>query len=122
MKLTILNTDQQPVTLSVEVAETQVDIARGLMGRESLPEYGGMLFDYGETVDNTEYYFWMSNTTIPLSIAFIDTWGVIVDIRDMQPLDLTEVYSSAPYRYALEVNQGFFGKHAITAGCKVAGR
>lgn len=119
MNLTILNFHNQPVTLSVEVAETQADIARGLMHRESLPEYGGMLFDYGETVDNQEYYFWMYNTLIPLSIAFIDEHGVIVDIRDMAPLDLTEVCSSAPYRYGLEVNQGFFDKHAITIGCGV---
>jgi uncharacterized membrane protein (UPF0127 family) len=119
MNLTITNTKGQPVTLEVAVAESDAEVAQGLMHRESLPENEGMLFDYKETMDNREHWFWMSNTLIPLSIAFIDSDGKIVDIRDMEPLDETPVHAKAPYRYGLEANQGFFERNHITPGCGV---
>jgi uncharacterized membrane protein (UPF0127 family) len=119
MNLTITNTKGQPVTLDVAVAESDAEVAQGLMNVESLPENGGMLFDYKETMDNREHWFWMSNTLIPLSIAFIDGDGKIVDIRDMEPLDETPVHSKAPYHYGLEVNQGFFERNHIMPGCEV---
>jgi uncharacterized membrane protein (UPF0127 family) len=119
MNLTLTNTKGQPVTLDVAVAETPAEIEQGLMHRESLPENEGMLFGEGQTRDHTEYYYWMRNTLIPLSIAFIDEAGKIVDIRDMEPLDETHVHSKADYHYALEVNQGFFERNHITPGCEV---
>jgi uncharacterized membrane protein (UPF0127 family) len=119
MNLTITNSKGQPVTLDVLIAMTPAEIEQGLMHRESLPENEGMLFHEGQTRDHTEFYYWMSNTIIPLSIAFIDEAGKIVDIRDMEPLDETPVYSAADYRYALEVNQGFFERNHITPGCEV---
>lgn len=118
--LTLTNTNHQPVTMRVEVARTDDELEHGLMLRTSLPENEGMLFDYGEEVDHTEYWFWMKNTLIPLSIAFIAEGGRIVSIHDMQPLDETHVHAAAPYRYALEANQGFFEARNIKAGCEVS--
>ena len=63
--------------------------------------------------------FWMQNTSIPLSIAYINADGVIVDILDMNPFDLTAVPSSRPAMYALEVNQGEFEKRGIRPGNRV---
>ncbi|HET9476721.1 MAG TPA: DUF192 domain-containing protein [Dehalococcoidia bacterium] len=100
-------------SLSVEIADTVEKRAVGLMNRESLAEDAGMLFAWPE---DTESGFWMKDTLIPLSIAFIDATGVIVDIQDMQPRDETLHYSSSPYRHAVEANQGWFAEHGIEAG------
>jgi uncharacterized membrane protein (UPF0127 family) len=102
--------------MTVEIADTPERRQLGLMFRSSLPPDGGMLFDFGE---DTNSGFWMGNTILPLSIAFIDASGRIVDIKDMQPLDTSTVGSSGPYRYALETNQGFFRAHGIEAGNQV---
>lgn len=99
--------------LAVEIADTPDERAVGLMNRESLPEDAGMLFVWPE---DTGSGFWMKNTLIPLSIAFIDAAGVIVDIQDMQPQDDTLHYSSSPYRHAVEANQGWFAEHGISPG------
>ncbi len=101
------------VIVYVEIADTPELRARGLMHREALAEDHGMLFIFEQDV---QVPFWMKDTLIPLSIAFIAADGTIVDIKDMQPLDLSLVYSQAPYRYALEVNQGFFAAHGIGIG------
>ncbi|HET8943325.1 MAG TPA: DUF192 domain-containing protein [Dehalococcoidia bacterium] len=100
-------------SLSVEIADTPEERAVGLMNRESLPEDAGMLFAWPE---DTASGFWMKDTLIPLSIAFIDAAGVIVDIQDMQPRDETLHQSSLPYRHAVEANQGWFAGHGIAAG------
>jgi len=63
--------------------------------------------------------FWMRNTYIPLSIAYIDENGIIVRIKDMEPLDLTSVTSDYPAQYALEVNKGWFKKRGIKEGDSV---
>lgn len=99
--------------LTVEIADTPEERAVGLMNRESLPEDAGMLFVWPE---DTGSGFWMKNTLIPLSIAFIDAAGVIVDIRDMQPQDETLHYSPSPYRHAVEANQGWFAERRIEPG------
>jgi uncharacterized membrane protein (UPF0127 family) len=99
-------------SLSVEIADTVEERAVGLMNRESLAEDAGMLFAWPE---DTESGFWMKDTLIPLSIAFIDAAGVIVDIQDMQPQDETLHYSPAQYRYAVEANQGWFARYGIEA-------
>ena len=110
----ITNSLGERVPVHVEIADTPDEQTRGLMGRTELAEDAGMLFVFDREV---QLPFTMENTLIPLSIAFIDTQGRIVDIQDMQPLDETTPYSSAePYRYALEVNQGFFEARGIEVG------
>ncbi len=114
--LTITNSRGEQVAMTVEIADTPDTRQLGLMFRPSMPADAGMLFDFGE---DTNGGFWMQNTILPLSIAFIAADGKIVDIKDMQPLDTTTVNSSGPYRYALEANQGFFRAHSIAPGDQV---
>lgn len=110
------------IRLQVEVADAPVSRAQGLMHRTHLDENAGMLFIFEET---SRGGFWMKNTLIPLSIAFIDEEWRIVDFKDMKVApDPKEgpftIYESAkPYRYALEVNEGFFTRSRITVGAKV---
>jgi hypothetical protein len=99
--------------LTVEIADSPEERARGLMFRDSLPADAGMLFVWpGDTLSP----FWMKDTLIPLSIAFIDADGVILHIEDMEPLDETLHVSPKPYRYAVEANQGWFEEHGIEVG------
>ncbi len=102
----------------VEVADTLDARGRGLMHRSFLGADQGMLFVYPEARPRS---FWMANTFIPLSIAFIDASGMIVAIRDMQPLDREHTFSGLAAQYALEVNQGWFAQHDIRPGTKVQG-
>ncbi|HYP39330.1 MAG TPA: DUF192 domain-containing protein [Chloroflexia bacterium] len=111
--LTITNSRGEQINMTVEIADTPETRQLGLMFRSSMPADAGMLFDFGEVTDGG---FWMQNTILPLSIAFIAADGKIVDIKDMQPLNTTTVGSSGPYRYALETNQGFFRAHNIAPG------
>ena len=115
--LTITNSDGEQVVVHVEIADTIESRQLGLMFRPSMPPDAGMLFDFqGDTTGG----FWMANTILPLSIAFITADGTIIDIQDMQPLDTTGVDPSGAYRYALEVNQGFFRADNINEGDKVS--
>jgi hypothetical protein len=115
--LTITNSDGEQVVVNVEIADTVESRQLGLMFRSSMPPDAGMLFDFqGDTTSG----FWMANTILPLSIAFITADGTIIDTLDMQPLDTTGVDPSGTYRYALEVNQGFFRAHNINPGDKVS--
>jgi hypothetical protein len=87
---------------------------RGLMERESLPAGAGMLFVFEAPTDGG---FWMKNTLIPLSIAFIDDDGRLLEILDMEPCDADPCTVYTPgvtYRYALEVNSGFLDDHGVT--------
>jgi uncharacterized membrane protein (UPF0127 family) len=106
------------VEVRVEIANNAFERARGLMYRTALGEDRGMLFVYPE---EQELSFWMKNTLIPLSIAYIDSEGRIVDILDMKPLDDKPPHyvSSEPVQYALEVNQGFFEKRGAKVGDRV---
>jgi uncharacterized membrane protein (UPF0127 family) len=104
------------VELLVEVADTPSLRQQGLMNRQSLPENQGMLFVFP---DEQVLQFWMKDTIIPLSIAYIDSSGIIVTIRDMQPRDLTPVSSIVPAQFALEVNQGWFELNSIRPGDRV---
>ena len=104
------------VCIRAEVADTPEKRMLGLSRRASLPQDGGMLFVFGETVS---YPFWMKDTYIPLSIAFISEEGLMVDIQDMEPLSERSHYSTQPYRYALEANQGFFQRNGIAVGGRV---
>ena len=88
------------------------------MHRDSLAPDHGMLFVYEQ---EEHLSFWMKNTLIPLSIAFIDAAGKIVDIQDMMPLSEESKKSAYPARYALELNQGWFEKHGVRTGDAVQG-
>lgn len=99
-----------------EVASTDRERAAGLMNRKSLKEDHGMLFVYDH---DEKLSFWMKNTSIPLSIAFISKDGTIREIADMTPFSLKTVESAHSVRYALEVNRGTFEKLGIQAGDKV---
>ncbi|MDR2019970.1 MAG: DUF192 domain-containing protein [Treponema sp.] len=101
------------VPLSAEIAVTAEEQAAGLMNRRSLPDGKGMLFVYAR---DERMSFWMKNTLIPLSIAFIAYDGRILEIRDMKPRDLTPVRSARSVRYALEVPQGWFDRAGIAVG------
>jgi len=100
-------------TLHVEVARTTEEQARGLMFRKRMPEDHGMLFPYES---DRRLSFWMKDTIIPLSIAFISADGVIKEIYDMKPGSLREIVSRQSVRYALEVNQGAFERLGVNVG------
>jgi uncharacterized protein len=108
--------------LSVEVADHPAAQERGLMFRKKLEENSGMLFVFEE---ERTLSFWMKNTFIPLSIAYINSKKVIVDIQDMTPVPLGSTLeprsypSKKPARYALEVNQGWFSKNKVQVGDQV---
>jgi len=101
-------------TLAVELATTPNARVCGLSNRVKLPDNHGMLFIYPTLGPRT---FWMKDTHIPLSIAFLDDSGRILSIQPMKPMQTDERYRSVqPVRYALEVNQGWFVEHGIGVG------
>ncbi len=110
------------VTLNVEIARTMEARSQGLMLRRSLPEDAGMLFVFEE---DAKWGFWMRNTLIPLSLGIIDKNWQLLEILDMKVADdplngpWPTYESSAAYRYALEVNQGFFQRKGITPGARL---
>jgi uncharacterized membrane protein (UPF0127 family) len=107
------------VPITVEIADTPQASENGLMFRDSLPEDHGMLFIFDQPKKAS---FWMRNTKIPLSIAYIDSAGKILEIKSMNPLDETVVPSSSDQiAYALEANQGWFAQHGISSGAMVDG-
>lgn len=106
------------VALDVEVADSAEERALGLMYRKSLAPDAGMIFVYP---DERPLSFWMENTSVPLSIAFIDSEGVIVNIEDMAPFDRTGIPSDGPAQYALEMNRGWFANHKVKEGDHVGG-
>lgn len=104
--------------LDVQVASTPSQRQTGLMFRTSMPQHEGMLFVFDEPGVQC---FWMKNTLIPLTAAFLDDHGVIVNLADMKPLDTRSHCSKKPVRYVLETNQGWFGQRKITPGQKLTG-
>ena len=104
--------------LTAEVAHTDADRMQGLMHRRMLPEGRGMLFVFPNIA---HHGMWMMNTYIPLSVAFIDEAGVIVNIEDMQPHTRDSHTAKKPVRYALEMNLGWFRKRGIVPGMKIEG-
>ncbi len=104
--------------LTVEVASTGETRATGLMNRFSLRQDYGMLFVF-EAPQPLAFY--MRNTYIPLSIAFIDPQGRILNIEDMQPKDESTHWSKGPALYAIEMRQGWFAAKGIGAGDVVEG-
>ena len=103
--------------VKAEVADDERKRAIGLMFRESLAPNHGMLFVFREKAGHC---FWMRNTPIPLSIAFLDDDGTIVNIEDMAPRSEDSHCPKRPVRFALEMEQGWFGKRGLAAGAKLA--
>jgi uncharacterized membrane protein (UPF0127 family) len=104
------------IILKAEMARTPEERSRGLMNRKSLADGEGMLFVFEK---DEVVSFWMKNTFVPLSIAFIASDGRIIEIRDMRPNDLSSVYSSRSVRYALEAPQGWFSRAGIMPGDRI---
>jgi uncharacterized protein len=104
--------------IEAQVARTPSQTATGLMWRKQMPQHEGMLFVFSQAFPQC---FWMKNTLLPLSAAFIEDDGTIVNIADMQPQSLESHCSLKPVRYVLEMNQGWFAKRGIKAGMKLAG-
>jgi uncharacterized membrane protein (UPF0127 family) len=104
--------------LRAEVADDPKERAQGLMHRDSLGADAGMVFVYPESDVRS---FWMKDTRIPLSIAFLDADGVVVTLADLQPLDTRGVSSVLPAKYAVEANRGWFREHGGVVGDRVSG-
>ena len=105
-------------TLKVRVALTESERANGLMGAPSLGEDEGMLFVFEEAGIQC---FWMKNTLIPLSIAFLDESGKIINLDEMKPQSLESHCSKKPVRFVLEMNTGWFTKRGFKAGDSIHG-
>jgi len=102
--------------IEAELAATPATRDKGLMNRTVLPDKRGMLFVFP---DERPYCMWMHNTTIPLSVAFIDSRGAITKIAEMHPGSDDYYCSDKPVRYALEMNQGWFLKKGVTPGARI---
>lgn len=105
-------------TIDAEVARTRAELERGLMFRTSLAENSGMLFIFDPAA---HVCMWMKNTLIPLSVAFLDESGRIINIEEMQPETLNLHCAAPPASYALEMNTGWFAERNIRAGESVKG-
>ena len=104
--------------LEVEVASNKAQRSLGLMNRASMPESRGMLFVYPAPA---YFCMWMKNTKIPLSVAFIDAQGQVINIEDMAPQTETNHCTQRNATYALEANRGWFAKHGVVAGSQIIG-
>lgn len=102
--------------ITAEVAATDATRMRGLMFRQALAANHGMLFVFDH---KTIHCMWMRNTLIPLSVAFIEDDGTIVNILDMKPHDENRHCAAKPVRYALEMSQGWFASRGIGPGSKL---
>ena len=104
--------------IDVQVAATPEQRQTGLMFRKDMPTHEGMIFVFDQPGMQC---FWMKNTLIPLSAAFVLDDGTIVNIEDMKPLVLDSHCSTQPVRFVLEMNKGWFAKKGIRAGSKLMG-
>ena len=104
--------------IDTQVASTATQRATGLMFRTSMPPGEGMLFMFDTPA---EQCFWMKNTLLPLTAAFVADDGTIVNLVDMKPQSTDSHCSQKPVRYVLEMNQGWFEKKGIKAGAKLGG-
>jgi len=110
--LTIVTAEGDIVRLDVEIADAPDERQVGLSGREEVPEGTGMLFVFEEPGAG----FWMKDTLVPLSIAFLERCGEIIDIQDMEPLSLDLHRPDEPFLFGLEAPQGWFAANAIEVG------
>lgn len=104
--------------ISAQVAQTPEQREIGLMFRPTMPQAEGMLFIFEQP---SKQCFWMKNTLLPLTAAFVADDGAIVNMVDMQPQTTNSHCSEKPVRYVLEMNQGWFAKKNIKAGHKITG-
>jgi len=104
--------------IRAEVAADMGSRMQGLMHRKSLATNAGMLFIFDEAATQC---MWMKNTFIPLSVAFLDEGGTILNIADMQPQTEQSHCATGPARFALEMNQGWFAQRGIKPGTKLGG-
>lgn len=111
------------LTVGMHRIDAQVALAPqerqiGLMNRKDMPQHEGMLFVFEQPAQQC---FWMKNTLLPLTAAFVADDGTIVNLQDMKPQTLDSHCSSKPVRFVLEMNQGWFAQKGIKAGAKIAG-
>ena len=104
--------------IRAELADSMGTRMEGLMHRKSMPQGSGMVFVFDET---STHCMWMKNTLIPLSVAFIDEAGAIINIADMQPHSEQSHCAARPARFALEMNKGWFAERGIKPGAKLRG-
>jgi uncharacterized membrane protein (UPF0127 family) len=104
--------------ISAQVAATHEQRATGLMFRKEMPANEGMLFVFEQPAGQC---FWMKNTLLPLTAAFVADDGTIVNLADMKPQSLDSHCSARPVRYVLEMHQGWFSKRGLKAGTKLSG-
>jgi len=104
--------------IDTQVASTPDQRATGLMFRQEMPQGEGMLFVFEEA---TPQCFWMKNTLLPLTAAFITDDGTIVNLANMKPQTTDSHCSAKPVRYVLEMNLGWFEKKGLKAGSKLGG-
>jgi hypothetical protein len=105
--------------IEAQVAHTHEQRATGLMHRRDMPAHEGMLFVFEQAAGQC---FWMKNTLLPLSAAFVADDGTIVNLADMKPQTTDSHCSAKPVRYVLEMNQGWFAKRGIKAGFRLTGK
>jgi uncharacterized protein len=118
-----MNLKRLPLSAGMHRIDAQVALAPeerqiGLMWRKSMPAHEGMLFIFEQP---TQQCFWMKNTLIPLTAAFVQDDGTIVNLADMKPQTTNPHCSAKPVRYVLEMNLGWFAKKSIKAGSKISG-
>ena len=104
--------------IDAQIATTPDQRAMGLMFRKEMPQHEGMLFAFDQP---SVQCFWMMNTYLPLTAAFVADDGTIVNMVDMKPLDTNSHCSAKPVRFVLEMQQGWFAKKGIKAGTKLTG-
>ncbi len=104
--------------ITAQVAATPDQRQTGLMHRREMPQMEGMLFVFEHAVPQC---FWMMNTLIPLTAAFVADDGSIVNLADMKPRTTDSHCSAKPVRYVLEMNQGWFAKKGLKAGSRLGG-
>jgi uncharacterized membrane protein (UPF0127 family) len=105
--------------IDAQVALTPQQRETGLMFRRDMPQYEGMIFVFEQA---TQQCFWMKNTLLPLTAAFVADDGTIVNMADMKPQTTDAHCSAQPVRYVLEMNKGWFAKKGIKAGSKLGGQ
>jgi uncharacterized membrane protein (UPF0127 family) len=104
--------------INAQVASTHTSRMVGLMFRQDMPANEGMLFVFEQPATQC---FWMKNTLLPLTAAFLADDGTIVNLVDMQPQSLDSHCSAKPVRYVLEMHQGWFAKRGLKAGARLSG-
>ena len=118
-----LNLQRVKLSAGMNVIDAQLALTPeqrqiGLMLRKDMPQHEGMLFVFEQP---SQQCFWMKNTLLPLTAAFVTDDGTIVNLADMKPQTMDSHCSAQPVRYVLEMNQGWFAKKAIKAGSRLGG-